>query len=210
MRVGVLGGTFDPPHVGHLLAAEEARVQLALAKVFFLPAGTPPHKSGEPVTAAEHRVEMVRRAVASNPYFVVSLVDVERSGPSYTVETLRLLRDLWGDGAEIHFIVGMDMLADLPNWHKPHQVVKLCRLSVVNRPGYDAGMEDLEAIIPGVSQKVDLFSMPLLSVSSTDLRERVRQGRTLRYYVPAAVEAYIEAHRLYQNGTGAHRRFGER
>ncbi len=198
MKVGVLGGTFDPPHIAHLIAAEEARVQLNLQRVFFMPAGTPPHKLGEDITSGEHRVEMVRRAVASNPHFCVSLVDVERSGPSYTVETLHLLRERWGAGPEIYFIVGMDMLADLSNWRQPREVVSLCRLAVVDRPGFDVSMEELESMLPGISCSVESVSMPLLNVSSTGLRRRVREGRTIRYYVPANVEAYIQAHGLYR------------
>ncbi|MBS1253965.1 MAG: Nicotinate-nucleotide adenylyltransferase [Anaerolineales bacterium] len=198
MKVGVLGGTFDPPHIAHLIAAEEARVQLSLERVFFMPAGTPPHKLGEHITVSEHRVEMVRRAVASNPHFCVSLVDVERSGPSYTVETLHLLRERWGAGTEIYFIVGMDMLADLSNWRQPREVVSLCRLAVVDRPGFDISREELESILPGISRNVESVSMPLLNVSSTGLRRRVREGRTIRYYVPADVEAYIQAHSLYR------------
>lgn len=197
MRVGVLGGTFDPPHIGHLVAAEEARLQLGLERVVFVPAGMPPHKLDEPVTVATHRVEMITRAVASNPHFFVSLVEVERPGPSHSVDTLRLLRDQWGAGVEISFIVGIDMLVDLPNWHQPQQLVELCWLAVVDRPGYEVDVGELEDIIPGIAEKVDRVSMPLLDVSSTDLRRRARQGRTIRYYVPAEVEAYIQAHRLY-------------
>ncbi|RME44778.1 MAG: nicotinate-nucleotide adenylyltransferase [Chloroflexi bacterium] len=197
VRIGVFGGTFDPPHIGHLVAAEEARVQLGLAQVVFVPAGTPPHKLGEPVSPVTHRVEMITRAVASNPHFLVSLVDVERPGPSFTVDMLRTLRDQWPADTEIYFIMGEDSLEDLPTWHAPEQLLELCRLAVVNRPGYEAHMDELEVIIPGLSQKVDTVAMPLLDVSSTDLRGRVRQGRPLRYYVPAEVEAYIRAHDLY-------------
>lgn len=193
----MLGGTFDPPHLGHLVAAEEARVQLNLARVVFVPAGTPPHKLNEPVTPVEHRVEMVMRAVASNPYFSVSLIDVERPGPSYTVEMLQRLREQWGDDTELYFIMGMDSLADMPNWHKPQQIVKLCRLAVVSRPGYEADLGQLEAVIPGITSRVNYVSMPLLEISSTELSRRVHQGQTIRYYVPAEVEAYIRTHRLY-------------
>lgn len=196
-RVGVLGGTFDPPHIGHLVAAEEARVQLDLERVTFVPAGIPPHKLGEPVTPAVHRVEMTMRAVASNPYFFVSLVDVERAGPSHTVDTLKLLRARWGASTDIYFILGLDMLADLPNWHEPQQLVELCRLAVVDRPGYDIDMDELDRTIPGVARQVDQVSMPRLEVSSTDLRRRVRQSKTIRYYVPVEVEAYVHAHRVY-------------
>jgi len=197
MRVGVFGGTFDPPHIGHLAAAEEARTQLNLARVVFVPAGMPPHKLGEPVTSATHRVEMITRAVASNPHFFVSLIDVERRGPSYTVGMLKVLKERWGADTEITFIMGMDSLADMPAWHRPEEVVALCRLAVVGRLGYDANLEELEQVIPGLSRKVDFVSMPLLDVSSTDLRRRAGHGQTLRYYLPAEVETYILALCLY-------------
>ncbi|MFQ5593775.1 MAG: nicotinate-nucleotide adenylyltransferase [Anaerolineae bacterium] len=197
MRVGVFGGTFDPPHIGHLVAAEEARTQLNLARVVFVPAGAPPHKLEEPVTSAIHRVEMITRAATSNPHFFVSLTDVERSGPSYSVEMVRALREKWGPDAEIHFIIGMDSLIDMPNWHRPDQLVSLCRLAVVDRPGYTADLGMLGQIIPGISQKIDFVSMPLLDISSTELRRRASLGQALRYYVPDEVESYIQAHGLY-------------
>jgi nicotinate-nucleotide adenylyltransferase len=197
MRIGVLGGTFDPPHIGHLVAAEEARVRLHLERVLFVPAGMPPHKLDEPVTPVEHRLEMVTRAVASNPYFTVSRVDVDRPGPSYTVDTLRLLREQWGDDVEFYFIMGIDSLADLPNWHEPQRIIELCRLAVVDRPGYDAHIESLERILPGLSRRVEFVPMPQLEISSTELAERVRQGLPIRYQVPPAVEEYIYTHRLY-------------
>lgn len=197
-RVGILGGTFDPPHMGHLVAAEEARAQLALERVLFVPAGTPPHKQGEPVTPATHRLEMVARAIADNPYFFVSLVDIFRTGPSYTVETVRQFREQWGAAVTIYFIMGMDSLHDLPTWHRPQELVRLCRLAVVERPGYTVDLKALDEIIPGVADKVDFVPIPRLEISSTDLRERQRQGRSLRYFVPATVEAYIQAHGLYR------------
>lgn len=197
MRVGVLGGTFDPPHIGHLVAAEEARVRLHLERVYFVPAGTPPHKMDEPVTPVEHRLEMVTRAIASNPYFVVSRVDVDRPGPSYTVDTLALLRQQLGADTELYFILGIDSLADLPNWREPQRIIELCHLAVVDRPGYDADISSLERVLPGLSRRVEFVPMPQLEISSTELVERVRQGLPIRYQVPAAVEEYIYAHRLY-------------
>lgn len=197
MKVGVLGGTFDPPHIGHLVAAEEARVQLDLERVMFVPAGTPPHKLDRCVTHVTHRVEMIMRAVSSNPHFFVSLVDVERPGPSYTVDMLQVLRDRLESDTEIFFIMGMDSLIDLPNWHKPERLIELCRLAVVNRPGYNVNMSELGAVLPGIEPVIDYVSMPLIEVSSTDLADRVHRGQSIRYYVPAEVEAYIQAHRLY-------------
>jgi nicotinate-nucleotide adenylyltransferase len=197
MRIGVLGGSFDPPHVGHLVVAEEARVQLDLARVVFVPAGLPPHKQDRQLTPAHHRVEMTTRALAANPYFHLSAIDTERSGPSYSVETVRLFRADWGREAEIFFIVGLDMLADLPNWHRPEELIQLCRLAVADRPGYTVDMLALEVSVPGVAARVDWVSVPLLEISSTDLRCRIGEGRSVRYYVPPAVEAYIRAHGLY-------------
>lgn len=201
VRIGVLGGTFDPPHIGHLAAAEEVRTQLHLERMLFVPAGTPPHKVGDPITPAHHRVEMIRRAVASNPHFFVSLIDVERPGPSYSVDTVRLLREKWDADTGIFFVIGMDMLADLPNWREPQRLVELCRLAVVNRPGYEVDMEKLEAAIPGLAEKMERVAMPLLEISGTALRRRIRGGRTIRYYVPAEVEAYVQAQGLYRSAS---------
>jgi nicotinate-nucleotide adenylyltransferase len=197
MRIGILGGSFDPPHLAHLSVAEEARTQLDLECVVFVPAGLPPHKQDRDLTPAEHRVQMTTRALASNPYFYISRIDVERSGPSYSIETVRLLRDEWGPDAEVFFIVGLDMLADLPNWHRPVDFIQLCRLAVADRPGYAVDMAELDTVVPGVADKVDWVTVPLLEISATDLRRRVHIGRSICYYVPAAVESYILAHGLY-------------
>lgn len=163
----------------------------------FVPAGLPPHKPDRELTPADHRVQMTTRALASNPYFYISRIDIERSGPSYSVETVRLLGEEWGPDAEIFFIVGLDMLADLPNWHHPTEFIQLCRLAVAERPGYAVDLAELDTVVPGVADKVDWVSVPLLEISSTDLRRRIQTGESIRYYLPAAVESYIRAHGLY-------------
>lgn len=194
---GIIGGTFDPPHIGHLILAEFARAELELSEVVFIPAGQPPHKRGREVQAVEDRLAMVRLSIATNPHFALSKIDIERSGPSYTVETLRLLRQEWGETVEIYFIMGLDSLVDLPTWHQPARLIQLCRLAVMARPGYQVDMAALERAVPGVADRVVFVPAPLIGISSTNIKERVRKGDTIAYLVPRAVEAYIHDHHLY-------------
>ncbi|HEX9016925.1 MAG TPA: nicotinate-nucleotide adenylyltransferase [Chloroflexota bacterium] len=199
MRIGVFGGTFDPIHIGHLIAAEEARHTLRLERVLFAPASQPPHKEMEGVTPVRHRVRMVELALEGNPAFELSMVDLDRPGPSYTVETLRLLHRDLGPGTEIFFIVGMDSLAELRSWRDPEQVIALCRLAVLNRPPYpDVDTAELERGLPGISDRIVMVRMPGVNVASSDLRERVSSGLPIKYQVPAAVERYILENRLYR------------
>ncbi|MGQ9627735.1 MAG: nicotinate-nucleotide adenylyltransferase [Anaerolineae bacterium] len=199
MRVGVIGGTFDPIHIGHLIIAEEARVRLSLEKVVFVPAGLPPHKMENHVSPAEHRLEMVKLAIADNPYFSLSLVDVERFGPSFTVETIELLRQEWGPQAEIFFIMGQDSLVDILTWHKPQRLINLCRIVALSRPGFRVDMEELEKSLPGASSRIILLNSPEVAISSTDIQRRVREGLPIKYQVPEAVEEYIYKHGLYRD-----------
>ena len=199
MRVGVLGGTFDPIHIGHLISAEEARVELGLERVVFIPAGLPPHKLDHVMSPVEHRLAMVELAVASNPHFVVSGVDIDRLGPSYTVDTVELLRSEWGPGVEIYFVMGSDSLLDILNWHNPRRLIRLCRFAVVSRPGYQVDLGELDALLPGVASRVQMLNAPELTISSTDIQRRVREGLSIKYQVPEAVEDYIYQHKLYQN-----------
>ncbi len=199
MRVGVFGGTFDPIHIGHLVSAEEAWVELKLERVVFLPAGLPPHKLDHVMSPVEHRLAMVELAIASNPHFAVSKVDIERFGPCYTVDTIELLKDEWGPGAEIYFIMGSDSLLDILTWHKPKRLIKLCRFAVVSRSGYQVDLDELDALLPGVTSRVQMLNAPELAISSTDIQRRVREGLSIKYQVPEAVEDYIYQHKLYQN-----------
>ena len=196
-RVGVLGGTFDPIHIGHLVAAEEARAQLRLDRVVFVPAGLPPHKLTEHVSSADHRLAMVKLAIVRNPYFTVSRVDIDRFGPCYTVDTIELLREEWGSDVELYFIMGSDSLADILTWHQPERLIRLCRLVVMERPGYRADMGELERLLPGIASRVHFINSPQLDISSTDIQRRVRERLPIKYQVPEAVEDYIYEHELY-------------
>jgi len=202
MRIGVFGGTFDPIHHGHLVAAEEVWSELQLDRVLFVPAGTPPHKRDKAVTPVHHRLAMVELAIASNPHFALSRLDVDRPGPSYTVDTITLLRAELGPEVEIFFIMGMDSLAEITTWHEPQRLARLCRLAVVDRPWYQVDMVALEAAIPGIVDRVILVHIPSLAIASSDLQQRVREGRPIKYQVPAAVEEYIYAHGLYKERLG--------
>jgi nicotinate-nucleotide adenylyltransferase len=198
VRLGVLGGTFDPPHVGHLILAEEARTRLQLDRVLFVPAGDPWRKAGQEITPAEHRLAMVRLLLGSDLYFEVSTLEVERQGPSYTVDTLEALHREHGPGLELYFILGEDALHDLPNWKEPARIVSLAWLAVAPRVAERGwARADLEAAVPGVSERIVPLPMPTIDISSTALRERARGGLSLRYLVPLAVEEYIRRHRLY-------------
>jgi nicotinate-nucleotide adenylyltransferase len=194
-RIGVLGGTFDPIHYGHLAAAEEARAKLNLREVIFVVAGLPPHKLDEEIAPAEDRYAMVELAVASNPHFSVSPIDIDRPGPSYTVDTIALLRQEWTE--EIYFIMGIDSLMEIDTWHQPQRLIQLCRLVAVERPGYEPDLERLEETIPGITARTEIIDMPEVDISSTDLQRRVREGLPIKYQVPPEVEEYIYQHRLY-------------
>ena len=197
-RLGILGGTFDPIHHGHLLAAEEARHQLDLDRVLFVPAGVPPHKPARPISPARHRVRMVELAIAGRSHFALSRVDVDRPDPCYTVDTLELLRAEWGPGPRFFFIEGADSLADIAGWYQPRRLIELCELAVVGRPGFEIDLASLEKRLPGLTDRLHLVKAPLLEISSSDLRARVRAGRSISYLVPREVEEYVQQHRLYR------------
>ncbi len=199
MSLGLLGGTFDPIHLGHLLMAETARERLDLSQVLFVPAGDPPHKQDVAKTPALHRAAMVEQAIAGNPHFVLSRVDLERPGPHYTLDMVRLVRAQHGLSAEECFlIVGSDSLVDLPTWYHAPELISLCRLAVIHRPGYRPDLSNLATAIPGLTSRLDWVEMPVSGVSSSDIRARVRAGRSIRYQVAEGVRAYIEQYGLYR------------
>jgi nicotinate-nucleotide adenylyltransferase len=197
MRIGIFGGTFDPIHYGHLVAAEEALSVLKLDRVLVVPAGQPPHKAERPVTAAEHRVAMVQLAIASNPAFTLSRVDLDRPGPHYSVDMVARLRREVGPG-EVFFIVGMDSLMQLTEWHEPERLIGMCYIVGVNRPGYTYDLAPLERDVPGISAHIKVIDAPQLEISSHVLCDRVRRGLPIKYQVPEAVEDYIVRHGLYR------------
>jgi len=201
-RIGLLGGTFDPIHYGHLVIAEEVRYTLDLAELVFIPTGQPPHKPGRTITPAHHRLAMLQLAIASNPHFTISQVDLERPGPSYTVDTLSLLRQQWNTQTAFYFIIGGDSLEELLTWRDPAGVLaQLNYLVAVQRPGYEEPSgyrESLEARLPGIKQRLIMVRAPQLDISATDLRLRVAEGRPIKYQTPEVVEQYIEHYGLYK------------
>jgi len=200
MNIGVLGGTFDPVHMGHLIIAEEVRARLDLSEVLFVPAGQPWLKLNDAnaISPAEHRVEMVRLAIADRPYFKLSTMEIERAGPTYTVDTIAELQSQIGAGDELFFILGWDNLNQLPKWHEPSRLVKMCRLVAVPRvdsPTPD--LDSLEAAIPELSQRVILLDAPHIDINASEIRRRVAQGLSIDQLVPEPVERYIVEHKLY-------------
>jgi nicotinate-nucleotide adenylyltransferase len=196
VNVGILGGTFDPIHIGHLVVAEEARVKIGFGEVLFVPAGQPLLKPDRNITPSDHRVEMVRRAIVDNPHFKLCTLEVERPGPSYTVDTLTMLRDQLGSEASFFFILGRDTLAELPSWREPKKLVQLCRLVVAPRLGAK-DLQHLETEIPGLLDKVIQLDMPVIGISSSGIRQRIAQGLPIRYLVPAEVGKYITEQKIY-------------
>jgi nicotinate-nucleotide adenylyltransferase len=194
--IGVLGGTFDPIHMGHLVVAEEARIKLGLREVLFVPAGQPWLKRDRDITLAVHRVEMVRRAIADNPHFKLCTLEVERPGPSYTVDTLTMLQKQLVSEASFFFILGRDTLAELPLWKEPQKLVQLCRLVVPPRLG-SRDLKHLEKAIPGLLDKVIQLDMPVIGISSSEIRQRIAQGLSIRYLVHPEVEKYITEQKIY-------------
>ena len=199
MRIGVMGGSFDPIHLAHLLMAETVRESLALDLILFMPAGTQPLKQGRAATPAEQRVAMVELAIAGNPSFSLSRVDVDRPGPSYTVDSMEQLRQEWGGPEEtaMWFIIGSDSLLTFPKWRHPERIIARARLAVVRRPTFDADLAPLEVALPGIGKVLDWVDAPLMEISGTDIRKRVAEGKSIRYRVPDAVREYITAHGLY-------------
>ena len=194
--VGIIGGTFDPIHNGHLAIAEEAREALGLERVVFMPASGPPHKPGRPVASPEHRLAMVRLAVEGNQAFEASDLEVTRGGTSYTVDTLEALRA--AGLADPWLILSSEALAGLPTWREPVRILGHARVAVVPRSGFDRlGPEWVEARFPGASARVRFLAGPLLPISGSVVRRRAAAGRSVRYLVPDAVAAYIAQHSLY-------------
>jgi len=196
VSLGVIGGTFDPPHYGHLVLAENARLQLQLEAILFVLAGQPPHKPGRPITPVTHRAAMLETAIADNPAFILSHVDVNRPGPHYTVDMLTLLQQNY-PAADLFFLMGEDSLAEFLSWRDPAGIVRCVSLVVMQRPGYTPDMEALERAAPGIRERLIWLDTPPLALSSSDLQRRAREGLSLRYLTPPSVEAYIHAHRLY-------------
>jgi nicotinate-nucleotide adenylyltransferase len=209
MRLGIFGGSFDPVHIGHLIAAETAREQAALDRVLFIPARRPPHKPDRSLAAGDHRLTMLQLAIGGNPAFAVLADELEDDGISYTVTTLERL-SLRHPQDRLVLLLGPDSIRELPGWHRPDRITELAELRGIERDGLD-DLSDLVGSQPllrllgtaGVEQLLaDRVRMPAVGIRATDIRASIREGRSIRYRLPAAVSAYIAAHRLYQEGVG--------
>jgi len=197
MRLGVLGGTFDSLHLGHLILAEQAREQLLLTRVLFVPAGQPWRKAGRSLSPAEDRLAMVRLGIRGHAAFDLATWEIERPGPSYTADTLEWLHKQEGD-TELFCILGQDAFLDLPNWRWPQRILEIARLAVARRLGESSDQTQVEAALPGLEGRLIWLDMPLIEISASAIRERVRRGLSIRYMVPDAVEEYIREHGLYR------------
>lgn len=195
-QIGVFGGTFDPPHVGHLIAAAELGHVLALDRLLFVPAGRPPHKATRDVGSDAHRVAMLRLAIADNASFELSTVDLGRDGPSFTADLLARLHELLRP-VDLVFLMGEDSLRDLPGWHRPDRIAAIAEIGVASRPSIDADVEAIRRAVPETEDRLRLVRVPGIEVSSSDIRRRVAAGAPIAYQVPPAVERYILDHGLY-------------
>jgi len=194
MRVGIMGGTFDPIHNGHLIAAERARIGAALDEVWLMPANVPPHKSSAPKATTDQRWDMVCLAAEGNPFFRPTDIEIGKGGVSYSIDTIKLLRTLHPD-TEFAYIIGADMVQYLPNWHQIDEITQLIRFIGLARPGYELDMSSLPA---SISTHVTIVPMLQVEISSTAIREERRSGGSVRYLVPEAVQAYMEVNHLYE------------
>ena len=199
MKIGILGGTFDPVHNGHLAIAEEARAYLNLNEVLFLPAGQPWMKADRSISPAQHRVAMLALALQSRPGFKYSTMEIEHQGPSYSVNSIAELQAEAAVPSDWYFILGWDNLSKVPLWKEPQKLIEMCFLVAVPRPGFDRpNIKKLEAALPGILQKVILMNKPRLHVSATDIRSKIAQGLPISGLVPEAVEKYIRENGLYR------------
>jgi nicotinate-nucleotide adenylyltransferase len=197
-RIGIFGGTFDPPHLGHLILAAEAYDQLELSRLLWVLTPMPPHKLGQDISSTSQRLELVLAAIGSDPSFELSRVDIDRAAPQYTADTVKILKYEYPQ-AELVYLMGGDSLHDLPNWHQPVEFVQACdRIGVMRRPGDSIDLTELEQKIPQVMPKLTFIEAPLLEISAHEIRQRVSTGRPFRYYLPPAVYEIIQKSHIYQ------------
>lgn len=197
-RIGILGGTFDPIHIGHLILAEEAWFQLQLDRVYLAPAGDPPHKAGRQLAPMRDRLCMAELATADSDHVIISRVDADRPGPHFTSDMVRLVQAEAGANTEIYFLMGMDSLRDLPTWHEATWLVENARLVALSRHDVELDWDALEAALPGIRGRVIILDMPELEIASHVIQQRVRNGQPIRHMVPRSVESYIQKHILYR------------
>lgn len=196
-RIGIFGGTFDPIHIGHLILCQEAHYQLALDQLLLLPAADPPHKQDRYITPIEHRLQMIEQATEDVAFLTISRVDIDRPGPHYSVDTIQILQKQFSNDTELFFLIGLDSLRDLPTWHRPEWLIAHCQIVTFERGGTSIEWPRLEEALPGIRSRVQLLQMPELEISSSDIRQRVHDGRPTRYHVLPTVESYIAQNDLY-------------
>ncbi|MCL4528762.1 MAG: nicotinate-nucleotide adenylyltransferase [Chloroflexi bacterium] len=197
-RIGIFGGTFDPPHLGHLILAAEARAQLNLTRLLWVLTPTPPHKLQQPISPIEDRLTMLKLALKDEPAFELSTMEMERPGPHYTLDTLQVLADKY-PGVDLILLLGGDSLRDLPTWYRPADLVAACRqIGVMRRPSNSVELSALEKQIPGITDKVRFVDAPLLEIASHEIRRRASSGLPFRYYLLPSVYDYVIEHKLYQ------------
>lgn len=201
-RLGIMGGTFDPVHYGHLVTAETARAQFNFDKVIFVPSGYPPHKIGQKITEARHRYLMTVLAVTTNIFFEVSRIEIDRQGCSYAIDTVSQIKEKYGQEWEIYFITGADAVLEILTWKNIKTLIEMCTFVAATRPGFDLSVLDnkLEQISSLAKDKFLTFEVPALSISSTDIRQRVASGKPIKYLLPESVERYIFTNNLYKEG----------
>ena len=202
MRLGILGGTFDPVHLGHLIIAEEALSRLALDRVLLIPAGQPWLKADQALSGAEHRLKMVELGIASNPRLEVSRIEVDRAGPTYTVDTLEQLKRGLGEDAQLYFILGLDALEQFHRWERPEKIIELCELAIASRPGFQNSriLDEQLGRYTELGSRVNFLTAPVMDISGSNIRRLAGEGRSIKYRVPEAVERYIKQEGLYRPG----------
>jgi nicotinate-nucleotide adenylyltransferase len=196
VKLGVFGGTFDPPHIAHLILAAEAQDQLDLSLILWVLTPDPPHKKGKTITPLHHRLDMLHVAIADVPTFRISKVDIDRPPPHYSVDTVKIIRDR-NPGSEITYLMGGDSLDELNAWHDQTFVEVCDRLGVMRRPGECKDLSELEAELPGIADKLEFVEAPLLEISSTDIRRRIEENRPYRFFLPSSIYLLIQDRHLY-------------
>ncbi len=198
MRIGIFGGTFDPPHVGHLILAEECRTQLSLDLLLWVVTDNPPHKQSVTISPIEQRVEMVMKAIDGNPAFQLSRIDIDRPGPHFAIDTVKLLKNEYPN-AEMFYLMGGDSLHDLPTWNRPQDFIRVCDgIGVMRRHEDKVDLESLEKVLPGISRKVSIVEAPILEISSKQIRQRITEKMGYRYYLRDTVYKAIQELGLYE------------
>lgn len=197
-QICLIGGTFDPIHYGHLVVAEEVRQKFGIQKVIFIPAARPPHKMGKEISEPHHRVNMTRLATASNRYFEVSTIEIERQGLSYTIDTVQEIKSIYKIET-VYFITGADAVLEILNWKEAEKLLNMCTFIAATRPGYNLNnlKETLKSLPGEIFKKTLPLEVPALSISSSDIRQRVREGRSIKYLLPEPVEQYIKENKIY-------------